>query len=113
MLLIHGDEKVLADLDDAAMRQHLDEYWAYDDAPAAVGAFVDSASLAGAAEARIVGPGGVVSDGPFAETSEVLGGYYIIDVADEAAAVEWAHKVPGVVRGFGRVEVRAIQDMQR
>jgi hypothetical protein len=113
MLLIYGEEKALAELDEAQMKEHIDEYWAYDDALEAIGALVDGAPLVPAATATIVSPGGAVTDGPFAETSEVLGGYYLIDVADQAAAVEWAHKVPGVVRGFNRVEVRAIQEIPR
>jgi len=47
-----------------------------------------------------------VHDGPFAETREQLGGYYLIDVADLAAAQAWAAKVP-VVPG-GKVEVRPV-----
>jgi hypothetical protein len=113
MLLIYGDEKALADLDEAAMKEHTDEYWAYDDELAAIGALVDSAPLHPTATATTVAPGGVVTDGPFAETSEVLGGYYLIEVPDQAAAVDWAHKLPGVVRGFNRVEVREIMEMTR
>jgi hypothetical protein len=113
MLLIYGDEKALADLPDEAMREHIDEYWAYDDELEAIGALVDSAPLQPVATATTVSPGGVVTDGPFAETAEVLGGYYLIDVADQATAVEWAHRLPGVVRGVNRVEVRAVQEMTR
>lgn len=45
---------------------------------------------------------GVVSDGPFAESKEIMGGFYLIDVADRDTAVEWAQKMPGA----GHVEVR-------
>ena len=45
-------------------------------------------------------------DGPFAETKEVLGGYYMIDVADLDAATEWAAKVP--LADYGSVEIRPI-----
>jgi hypothetical protein len=50
--------------------------------------------------------GKTVHDGPFAETREQLGGYYIIDVADLAAATEWARKVP-IIPG-GKVEIRPV-----
>lgn len=43
-------------------------------------------------------------DGPFAETKEQLGGYYLIDVADMDAALAWARKIP-LLEG-GKVEVR-------
>ena len=46
-----------------------------------------------------------VSDGAYASTELVLGGYFKIDVADEAAALAWAGKAPAAVRG-GKVEVR-------
>jgi hypothetical protein len=48
----------------------------------------------------------LVTDGPFAETKELLGGYYLIDVPDLDAALGWAAKIPSV--GFGTVEVRPV-----
>jgi hypothetical protein len=113
MLLIYGAEDALAGLDDVAMKEHIDEYWAYDDALEAAGALIGGEPLEPSSTARTVAVDGVVTDGPFAETAEVLGGYYLIDVEDEAAAIRWAHRLPGVVRGYNRVEVRAIMPMTR
>ncbi|HMJ36491.1 MAG TPA: YciI family protein [Baekduia sp.] len=48
----------------------------------------------------------LVTDGPFAETKEMLGGYYLIDVPDLDTALAWAAKIPSV--GYGSVEVRPI-----
>src|ERR1700742_4097887 len=48
----------------------------------------------------------LVTDGPFAETKEMLGGYYLIDVPDLDAALAWAAKIPSV--GYGTVEVRPL-----
>jgi len=45
-----------------------------------------------------------VHDGPFAETKEQLGGYYLVDVADIDAALAWARKIP--LTPGGKVEVR-------
>jgi hypothetical protein len=50
-----------------------------------------------------------VTDGPFAEAKEVLGGYWIIDVASRAAAIEWATRCPGADNEI--VEVRQIHEM--
>jgi hypothetical protein len=50
----------------------------------------------------------VLSDGPFAETKEVLGGFYIIDVPDLDTATQWAAKLPN--QGRGSVEVRPVMD---
>ncbi|WP_030451089.1 YciI family protein [Herbidospora cretacea] len=49
----------------------------------------------------------VVTDGPYAEAREVLGGYYIIDVPDLDAATDWAARCPGARYG-GRMVVRPI-----
>lgn len=50
-----------------------------------------------------------VTDGPFAEAKEVLGGYWVIDVPSRAAAIEWATRCPG---GDNEViEVRQIQEI--
>ena len=49
--------------------------------------------------------GGVVTDGPFAETKEALGGYYMIEAADLDEAIDIAKQVPA---RFGGVEVRPI-----
>jgi hypothetical protein len=49
-----------------------------------------------------------VTDGPFAETREMLGGFYMIDVPDLDTALSYAERVPNV--HFGSVEVRPIWD---
>lgn len=61
--------------------------------------------------ARISFAGGKprVTDGPFSEAKEVLGGYWIIDVPSRAAAIEWATKCPGGDNEI--VEVRQIQEL--
>ena len=50
-----------------------------------------------------------VTDGPFAETKEVLGGYYLVDCADLDRALELAARIPDVVHGS--VEVRPLQEL--
>ena len=50
-----------------------------------------------------------VLDGPYAETKEQLGGYFLIDVPDLDAALSWAARCPGASRGT--VEVRPIWTM--
>jgi hypothetical protein len=48
----------------------------------------------------------LTTDGPFAETKEVLGGYYLIDVDTIDEALEWAAKIPGAA--YGTIEVRPV-----
>ncbi|MFD2349250.1 YciI family protein [Nonomuraea ferruginea] len=52
-----------------------------------------------------------ITDGPFAETREVLGGYYVIDVPDLDVALDWAARCPGATGG-GSVVVRPIADFE-
>jgi hypothetical protein len=53
----------------------------------------------------------VLTDGPFAETKEVLFSYYVIDVADLDAAVEWAAKMP--CAEYGSVEIRPLAAVEQ
>jgi hypothetical protein len=50
----------------------------------------------------------IVSDGPFADTKEVLGGYYLIEAESLDEAIEWAERVPDA--RYGTIEVRPIVD---
>ena len=60
-----------------------------------------------AATLRMRGAQHVVSDGPFTETKEVMGGYYLIDCASREEAIEWAKRLP-LSEGRSSVEVRPI-----
>ena len=55
---------------------------------------------------RVRDGGRDVTDGPFAETKEQLGGFYVLDVKDLDEAIEWAAKIPG--SQFGSVEIRPV-----
>ncbi|WP_062477220.1 YciI family protein [Variovorax boronicumulans] len=62
--------------------------------------------------ARVSFPGGKpkVVDGPFAEAKEVLGGYWLIDVASRAEAIEWASRCPGSENEV--IEIRQVQEVE-
>lgn len=51
-----------------------------------------------------------IEDGPFVDTKEQLGGYFVVEVPDVAAAVEWAAKSPAASDGV--MEVRTIPDLE-
>jgi len=54
----------------------------------------------------------ITTDGPFAETKEQLGGYYILDCKDLDEAIAWAAKIPTACKGgAGCVEIRPIMDI--
>ena len=62
--------------------------------------------------ARVSFKGGkpTVTDGPFAEAKEVLGGYWMIRVNSRAEAIEWAKQIPGGDNEI--VEIRQVQEME-
>ena len=89
-------------------------FTAYTEAMKAAGAWVAGDRLQATANATTVrAPTGEVQlhDGPFAETKEQLGGYYLIEAPDLDAALAWAKKCPAISRGS--VEVRPVFDMSQ
>ena len=109
MLLIIGnqDAEPLPDTGQSLMEQ----FMAYHRAVSEAGIMVDSNvldSFETATSVRVSTSGErMVTDGPFAETREYLGGYYILDLPDLDSAIEWAARCPGS-RAW-RVEIRPIQ----
>ena len=88
------------------------EWWAYDEAIRKAGVHLAGDALQGsntATTVRVKGEERVVTDGPFAETREVLGGYYLIDVPDLDAALDWAARCPGAK--YGSIEIRPIMEL--
>ena len=61
--------------------------------------------------ARVSFPGGkpVVTDGPFTESKEVLGGYWMIEVDSRQQAIDWAKKCPASANEI--IEIRQVQEM--
>lgn len=95
----------------AAERQDdvFDNWTAYTRALHEAGVLVEGAALRGADSAttvRVRSAKRLISDGPFVETTEQLAGYYVIDVPDLDAAIEWAAKVPNV--RMGAVDIRPL-----
>lgn len=88
------------------------EWFAYTEALATAGALVSGDPLAMPTEAttvRVRDGKRLVTDGPFAETKEVLLGYYLIDVATLDEALDWAEKLPSTP--YGSTEVRPVMDI--
>lgn len=109
LLLLHVEEAGWGRLTEAERTERTAEYMAFNDTLQAAGALVAGSRLAPSSGARTVRTKGgrtVVMDGPFAETKEQVGGYYLIEAADLAAATAWAGRCPTV--GHGAVEVRAL-----
>jgi hypothetical protein len=87
-------------------------YWAFRAEAGAAGVHRAGDPLQPVAAARTLrmrDGSALISDGPFAETKEQLGGYFIIECASLAEAQAWAAKIPGA--RYGAIEVRAISEM--
>jgi len=69
------------------------------------------ASSATATSVRVKDGKTLTTDGPFAETKEQLGGYYILECGDLDEALGWAAKIPTAALGVGTVEVRPVIEM--
>jgi hypothetical protein len=84
------------DADDALRQRTIDDYNAFGDAVRARGTLVVGDALLRPDETRSIQPGieRSVTDGPYAETVELLGGFYVIDLPDLATAVEIAALLP-------------------
>jgi hypothetical protein len=109
LLLLHVDESGWTQLSAAEQAEGMAAYAGYNEALSAAGALVSVGRLApsaGALAIRTIGGKLVTMDGPFAETKEQIGGFYLIEAADMEAALDWARRCPAA--GHGTVEVRLV-----
>lgn len=113
MFLLYYDESQLPAPGSAAQAELYQAYGAFTEGVNKAGAFKAGDPLQSSSTATVVrapGKGGTVTtDGPFAESKEQLGGYYILECADLDEAVEWAAKIPAA--WHGSVEVRPVAQM--
>ena len=112
MLLIYGNEAARQSVPKEQLNQMFAAYGAYTVAMKKAGAFVAGDPLqptSTASTVRVNGGSTKVLNGPYADTKEQLGGYYIIDVADLDAALSWAARCPGA--SVGTLEVRPLMSM--
>ena len=109
MLLIYVDPASYAGVTEEQMQAEMAQYFAIGPEMRERGAYVAGDGLQGvdtATTVRVRDGKTVLTDGPFAETKEHLGGFYIVEAKDLDEAIEWAAKIPDVVRGS--IEVRPI-----
>jgi hypothetical protein len=112
MLLICSDEKVEATVPEAEMSAIVQGHMRFAEELRKSGKMVLGERLrpeADASRIRLKAGQRQVIDGPFAETKEVLGGFYVIECDDKQEAVEWAKKIP--LRPDSFVEVRPVWKM--
>jgi hypothetical protein len=112
LLMIYSKEDAWSKLTPAEQERGAAAYNAFTEALKKSGALGGANRLKPAATAttvRIANGKSQVLDGPYADTKEQLGGYYLIDVADLDAALDWAARCPGASHGV--VEVRPVWPM--
>ena len=112
LLMIYSKEGAWEKMSAAEQERGMAAYNAFTEALKKSGVLIGSNRLRPASVAttvRVADGKSQVLDGPYADTKEQLGGYYLIDVADLDAALAWAARCPGASHGI--VEVRPIWSM--
>ena len=112
MLLIYTDEAVEQGMSDTERQEMMAAYGTFTQELEAAGANRGGAplqSIATATTVRAHGGAPTTTDGPFAETKEQLGGYYLIDCENLDQAIAWAAKIPSAK--WGSIEVRPVMSM--
>jgi hypothetical protein len=113
MLLIYDDEKARSKMSEQERASMFKEYGQFSESIRASGAFQAGAPLqptSTATTVRMKSGKTVTTDGPFAETKEQLGGYYLIEAKNLDDALGIAGRIPSVRLG-GSVEVRPVLEL--
>ena len=109
LLMIYGEEGRWSKMTEAQQKEGMAAFMAYTEALRKAGALVGSNRLrdvSSASTVQVINGKTQVTDGPFADTKEQLGGYYLIEAKDLDGAISWAAKCPGAM--FGKIEVRPV-----
>ena len=111
LLLIYTPEKEQAKMTPAQQQDMMDGYNKFTEDLMGAKAMLGGDALqptTTATTVRVRGGKTATTDGPFAETKEQLGGFYLVEAKNLDAAVKWAAKIPGAKHGA--IEVRPIMD---
>jgi hypothetical protein len=109
LLILYSNESGWSNMAPAAQEQAMGAYAAFTEALKKAGALVGSNRLQPISSATTVRVGNgktQVLNGPYADSKEQLGGYFLIDVPDLDAAISWAARCPGASHGV--IEVRPV-----
>lgn len=112
MLLIYGDPTLAESMTPEEGQKVMADYFAFTQSIVESGEMVSGEPLQGvetATTVRVRGGRAASTDGPFAETKEVLGGFYVVDCKDLDRALELAARIPGAQAGS--IEVRPIMEL--
>ncbi|RSN39756.1 MULTISPECIES: YciI family protein [Actinomadura] len=110
MLIWRATDEAFAQMGDVDFTQMLETVGRYNEELIKAGVLLAAEGLDDAAEGVVVDYSGetpVVTDGPYGETKELFGGFYILNVASKEEAVEWAKRSPITGPGF-KTEIRRV-----
>jgi len=113
LLAIYADEGSWDEASPEEAKRFMDAYGEYTKEIQGAGVMLAGEGLEptpSAKTVRVRGGARQVTDGPFAETKEQLGGFYLVDVGSMDEALEWAGKIPGA--RVGSIEVRPVLDYE-
>jgi len=113
-LLIYGDPSAAPDYESPEGQAEMQHWMSYTQELAESGQMKAGEALhpgQTATTVRVRDGETLHTDGPFAETKEMLGGFYLIDVPDLDAALAWASKMPNI--DYGSVEVRPVVSFEQ
>jgi hypothetical protein len=114
-ILIYGEEAALAQATPEQTEHAMDEWWQYEaelrkeEGLRLAGEALQPTSTATSIRVKDGKP--VTTDGPFAETKEQLGGFYLLECKDLDEAIEWGLRCPGAK--LGTLEVRPVQEFEQ
>jgi hypothetical protein len=114
LLTIYQDQSTFADTSPEEGKAVMDAYYAFGQEVTDAGAFLGGEGLQPidtATTVRVRGGERLLTDGPFAETKEQLGGFYLLECKDLDEALDWAAKIPGAQAGC--VEVRPVMNYEQ
>jgi hypothetical protein len=113
MLLLVGDESQYADWSEQDIAADMKRWDEYTKELVDAGAFVSGEGLGPSTNAttlRVENGERILTDGPFAESKEQIGGFYVIEAKDLDEAIDWAAKLPSADYGFK--EIRPVMDYE-
>ena len=113
LLTIYDDESNMAGVTQGEVNTMMDGYRRFGEEVTQNGVYVGGEALepvSTATTVRVKDGERIVTDGPFAETKEQLGGFYLLDCKDLDQALEWAAQIPEAKTGA--IEVRPIMDYE-
>ncbi len=113
MLLLFGDESGWEGLSEDQVMEVTEAYGKYSEDVEAAGVFVSGEGLQPSSTAttlRMSGGERLLTDGPFAESKEQVGGFYVLDCKDLDEALEWAEKCPA--SQDGTIEIRPVMNYE-